>query len=259
MNIPIRVIGIATVFLWLFLIVFSVSAAYSIKDFQFNFGNPQLTYSGGNQLQIAVPLSVSNGGKFEMSKFNLTSILNDNTNRTITRGSTFVDAISPGGTVNTAHAVVINITSLLQSDQSLLFNDSQMTLNEHFRMTLADLLPVGAAANIPIPWGAPLHDLEIGLPQHNSFNGTYINVAVPISFDNHAQFCLQGTFQTAIYTNTGTLVTQSQTSFNVTQNSSYQGYANMYLPISPFSQSCHFEISILTPFINYGPIVMPYE
>jgi hypothetical protein len=258
MNISIKMIGIATVILWLFLIIFSVFAASSIRDVQFNSGNPQLTLLGGDQLQISVPLSIGNRGKYEMRQFNLTSVLRDSANRIITRSFTLIEAISPGQTVNKDHTIMFNITDVLENDRNLLFNDSQMVLCEYVGLTLAGLIPVSAMTNVSVPWGAPFYNLTIGNPQYSSFNATHILATVPISFENHAQFGFQGTLQTAMHSNSNVLVTQSQTNFTVAQNSIYHGNMNLYLPLSPVSQSSHLEVRILTPFLNFGPVVVSY-
>lgn len=258
MNVPIKMIGIATVILWLFLIIFSVFAASSIRDFQFNFGNPQLALLGRDQLQISVPLSIGNRGKYEMRQFNLTSVLRDAASKIITRGFTLIEEISPGQTVDTTHIVMLNVTELLENDRNLLFNDSQMVLGESVGLTLAGLIPVRVMTNVSVPWGAPLYNLAIGNPQYSSFNATHIIATVPISFENHAQFGFQGTLQTATYSNANVLVTQSQTAFNVAENSIYNGNMNLFLPISSMDHLSHFEVRILTPFLNYGPVVVSY-
>ena len=258
MNIPIKIIGIATAFLWLFLIAFSVSAALSLRDLGFSFGNPQITLAGDNQLQLSLPLSITNRGKYEMQYFNVTSIVRNETGGTIAQSSSFTNTINPGQTVNTTQTTVLNMTDLLQNDRNLLFNDSQLTLDEHVGLTLAELFPLKATANVSIPWGAPFYNLTLENPEYRPYNATHFIATVPISFENHAEFGFSGTIQTEMFNGGGTIIAQSNTNISVSQRSPYEGFVDLYLPISSISSLGHFEVHILTSFMNYGPIVIPY-
>jgi hypothetical protein len=258
MNIPIKMIGITTAFLWLFLIAFSISAALSLKDLQFSFGSPQMTLAGNNQLQLSLPLSITNGGKYDMQYFNVTGIARNGTGGTIAQSSTLIDTISAGQTVNTTQITMLNMADLLQNDRNLLFNDSQLTLDEYVGLTLAGLFPLRATANVSIPWGAPLYNLTLENPEYRPYNATHFIATVPISFENHAEFGFAGTIQTEMFNGVGTLVAQNNTNINVTQHSPYQGFVDLYLPISSLSPLGHFEVYILTSFMNYGPIVISY-
>jgi hypothetical protein len=77
MNVPIKMIGIATSIFWIILIGYFASAAYSLKDLNFNFGEPQFTTTAGNDLSFSLPLYVENGGFYNLNAFNLTTVFTD--------------------------------------------------------------------------------------------------------------------------------------------------------------------------------------
>jgi len=62
MRVPIRMIGIATTFFWIFLIAFFVSAVYSVKDVHFDFGEPQMDVTSHNKVVFSLPVSIANSG-----------------------------------------------------------------------------------------------------------------------------------------------------------------------------------------------------
>jgi len=55
-------ISIATTFFWIFLIVFLVSAVYSFKDVQFDFGEPQIGLTSDNKILFSLPITIDNKG-----------------------------------------------------------------------------------------------------------------------------------------------------------------------------------------------------
>jgi hypothetical protein len=258
MNVPIKMIGIAAAFFWLFLIGFSVSAALSLKDLQFSFGEPQIVSNPNGELQFMLPISIGNTGGFNIHAFNMTTTIGGSDGGTIARGSTFIETINPGQTISTTHMFTVNLRDLFLNNQNLIFNDSTISLDEHVGMTLAELIPVSVETNSSVPWGAPLSNFTIERPQFSPYNATYATAIVPFSFQNHAPFDLAGEIQLRMYGSAGTLAAQVQTDFGTPQNSPCEGYFSLVLPTSSVSPSGHFEADISTPMFNYGPVVMPY-
>jgi hypothetical protein len=52
-------------------------------------------------------------------------------------------------------------------------------------------------------------------------------------------------------------VTQTTIDFNVLEHSPYKGNAELYIPFGT-TPRIHFEMFFAFPFLNYGPVVVPY-
>jgi len=258
MNIPIRVMGIATTFFWVFLIAFSVSAIYSAKDVHFDFGEPQMWVNANNETVFSLPVSVANRGFYNIGSFNLTTEISDEEGLIITRESTFIPVIRKSEELTTSHNVTIDVNDLLQIDQKYLFNDAELKIYGIVNMIIAKVIPVQASTNVSIPWGAPLCNFIFGKPEHTAYNYTHLRVVVPISFENHAFFDLSGKIQIRMYNSANTLVGDGQVAIEVRSNSLYHGYTELYVLIAGMTESGCFEVDFLTSFFNYGPLVVSY-
>jgi len=258
MKIPIRMIGIATTFFWIFLIAFSVSAAYSAKDIQFNFGDPQTGMNADNELFFSLPITIVNRGFYNIGNFNVTSRIADSDGHEITRGSTLISVIRKGEEVTASHDLTFDIDDLLQRDQEYLFNDSEVRIHEAVGLRLAEVIPVQAEANFTLPWGAPLYNFAIGEPQYSAFNTTHFRATVPISFENHAFFDLAGSIQLRMYNNVGTRTGYGETALVAAQHARYDGAVEFYVLISGVTPNGRFEACLFSPLFNYGPWVIPY-
>ncbi|MGB9714274.1 MAG: hypothetical protein ACPLZC_04765 [Candidatus Bathyarchaeales archaeon] len=258
MNLTIRMIGIATTIFWIFLAAFLVSAAYSIKDLHFNFGEPQINMTSENKLLFSLPINIINEGYYTIGAFNTTTQLLDSNGNLIATGSTFVSNIGRGENLTTSHNMTIEIGELLQHSDNYLFNDSELEVAVFAGMRLAELVPVGVSTNLSIPWGAPFYNFTLGEPNNERFNRTHLQVTVPISFENHAFFDVAGNIEIKMYNSSGVLVGENQVSFEAPQHASYNGYIELFVPITSFTSDGHFEAYFLTSVFNYGSMVIPY-
>jgi hypothetical protein len=258
MKIPIRMIGIATTFLWIFLIAFAASAFYSMKDLQFEFGDPQMSVTSENKLLFSMPITVTNVGYYNVGDFNVTTEIIDEAGFTVVRGSTFVPVIKKGDRVITAHNMTVDIDDLLQNNENCLFEDMEMRINEMVSMKLAEMIPVQASTNFSVPWGAPLYNFTLGEIAYSAYNLTHLRAVVPVSFENHAFFDLTGNIQMRMYNSTDALLGEGQTAIEVAQNSPYDGYVDVYVSTVGITSDGRFEVYFTTPFFNAGPLVIPY-
>jgi hypothetical protein len=119
-------ITVATSFLWVLLIIFSVSAIYSMKDIRLDIGKPQTTITLDNELLVNFPIGIVNNGYYNLGDFNISTEIQDTQNSMMARESTFISLIKRGETVNTTHQMRINITDMLQTHQNLIFNDTEL-------------------------------------------------------------------------------------------------------------------------------------
>jgi len=251
-------IGIATTFFWIFLIAFAASAFYSIKDLQFDFGDPQVSVTPENKLLLSMPITITNVGYYNIGFFNVTTEISDEEGFTIIRGSTLVPIIKKGDTVITAHNMTIDVNDLLQNHQNFLFNDTEVRINEMIGMRIAEVIPVQASTNFSEPWGAPLYNFALGEIEYSAYNLTHLRAIVPLSFENHALFDLTGNIQMRMYNSTDSLLGEGQTTIDAAQNSPYNGYIELYVPSAGITANGRFEVDFITPFFNIGPLVIPY-
>jgi hypothetical protein len=257
MRVPIRIIGIVTSIFWIFLIIFSASAIYSLKDIQFSLGQPQVSTTEDNQLLFSFPVSITNTGFYNLGHFNMsTKILNVDGSE-VARGSTFVPIIVQGQTINITHDMRLNIIDLLHTSPDLLSNDTELRVNETVSMSAAEVVPIQASSYLPIPWGAPLHNLALGMPEFVAYNSTHLRVNIPFSFENHAFFDLTGSVKARIYNNANVLIGQGQTNMEVSQRSPYHGDLELYI-LSRTIPRTHVEVLFTTQFFKYGPLVIDY-
>jgi len=263
MNIPIKMIGIATTIFWVFLIAFSVSAAFSAKDIQFNFGDPQTGMTADNELFFSLPIAIANRGFYSIGDFNVTSKASDMNGNEIARGASFVSIIRPGEEITMFHNITLDINEILQGDRNYLFNDTDLRIHEAVGLSLATIIPVQASGNFTLPWGAPLYNFMLGNPTYSPYNATHFRVNVPISFENHAFFDLTGSLQIHMYNDRNTRIGDGQTNIETAQHTGYNGNIEFYISIvnaiTPgTSPEGHFDVYLFSPLFNYGPWVIPY-
>jgi hypothetical protein len=251
MRVPIRIISIATSAFWIFLIIFSASEIYSMKDFRVTIGQPQVSTTGDHELLLSFPVSVVNTGFYDVAHFNVSINILDTEGSTVAGGTMFMPVIGQGQAINITQDVKLNPTDLFQTHQSLLCNDTEFIANKSISMLATEFIPVEASSNSSIPWGAPLYNLALGTPLLAMFNATYSVATVPLSFENHAFFDVSGAVWLRAYSNANLLIGQGQTSIQVAQHSPYDGNLEVYVP-SGAGSIARLEVFFVTTFFNYG-------
>ena len=262
MNVPIRMLGIATSIFWVLLIAFIVSAAYSLKDLSFSFGEPQFTAAPSHDLLFSFPMYIDNRGYYSLKSFNITTVLSDPEGLEISRASTFAPIIRQGQKVTILHNVTMSMDDLLEENEQYLFNDYDLMASVAAGVNFAEVLSVQLSMNTTYPWGAPFYNFTLGQPTYNRFNITHGRITVPSSFENHAAFDLIGNIKVELYDNANSLLGESQTALNVQQYSPFTGNLDFYVPLNSASLSAarsgHFSVYFSTLFFEYGPVVIPY-
>jgi len=260
MKLPIRMIGIAISVVWIFLIIFAVSAMYSMQDMQFNLGTPEITTTPDNEFLLSFPLYVMNPGLYNIANLNFTTEVFGRNGSEVAWGSTLVPIIPHSQAVNTTHVMSLNVTGLLQGNMDLLLNDSTLNVNENASMSAAEVVPVKASSSFDLPWGAPLDNLTFGMPETSVYNSSHMRVVVPVSFENHAFFNLTGTLNARISSISSVVpnfVSSCQVNLNVAKNSPCKMNLEFKIPIQT-TQSIHLEILFKTQFFKYGPVVIDF-
>jgi hypothetical protein len=262
MNVPIRMLGIATSIFWILLVAFIALAAYSVKDLNFDFGEPEFAVAPDGELIFSLPLSVDNRGYYSLKEFHLSTVFSDAEGVEISRANTFVPVIPRGENMTILHNVTLSTASLLEKGEQYLFNDSNLNVSVTAGLNFAELLPAQISTNFTFPWGAPFYNFALGEPSYGRFDSTHGAVAVPMSFENHAVFDLVGNIRIELYDSVGSLLGESQTIVHVPQHSSYNGDVEFHVPLNAASlsaaQNGHFNVYFDTGLFEYGPLVIPY-
>jgi hypothetical protein len=222
-----------------------------MKDFQISLGQPQTSTTEDHELLFSFPVSVINTGLYEIADFNISRNFLDEEGSAVAGGSISIPVIGQGQTINVTQNVKLNVTDLLQTHQSLLNNDTDLTTNTRISMLTAGVIPVQASSNSSMPWGAPLYNLALGTPQLAMFNATYSMATISLSFENHAFFDLTGAVWLRAYSNANELIGQGQTSIQVAQHSPYDRNLEVYVP-SGAGPIVRLEVYFVTTFFNYG-------
>lgn len=257
MRIAIRIIGVATTVIWVFLILFSISAIYSMKDIRVNLGRASIGTTENHEVQFSFPVTIVNTGFYDLADFNISTVVFSSNSSKATEGFVYVPLVPHEHTINITHDLKLNVTELLQTNQNLVFNDTELTANMTVCMKAANSIPIRASSNISVPWGAPLAKLAVNNPEFSTDNGIHPYVVVPVSFENHASFNLTGKIQLQVYNTTGSLVTQTETDIDVSQHSAYNGELELFIPLSTIS-GAHFKVFFYSTYFAYGPLEVPY-
>lgn len=258
MKVPIRMIGIVTVILWIFLIFFTASAAYSVTYLHFEFKDPQIETTLNKRVILTLPIDILNKGYYNIGSFNVTTRVSDAEGSIISQGSTLVRVIRKGESVTILHNVTLNIDDLLRKDQSYLFNDTLLGVAESIGLRIAEIIPVEASANLSIPWGAPIYNLTVEQPLYMVLNLTHLQVTIPISFENHSFFNISGQLQLKMLNEAKLTIGSNETTIEVAQHSHYKEHIQFDVLTSSMISKGYFEIYVSTPLFNYGPQVTTY-
>ena len=261
MNVPIRMLGIATSIFWIILIGFFASAAYSIKDLNFDFGEPQFTATSTKDLTFSLPVYIGNRGYYSLKAFNLTTVFSDVEGVELSNSTTFVPIIQNGQNLTLIHNMTLSTATLTEKKQYL-FNDSTLNCVVVAGLNFAELLPTQITMNFSYPWGAPFYDFNLGEPKFANSNLKNIRLSVPLSFENHAVFDLVGNVSIELCDDAGSVLTEKQIPLNVTKQTRYSKMLELNVPLDTASPSAklsgHFNVYFSTSMIEYGPLVIPY-
>ena len=262
MNVPIRMLWIASTIFWILLVAFIAFAAYSVKDLSVDFGEPQFSVIPDGELNLGLPLYVDNRGYYSLKEFHLSTVFSDAEGEEISRADTFVPVIPHGENITIMHNVTLNPVTLLEKGAPYLFNDNDLNVSFTAGLNFAELLPAEISANFTFPWGAPFYNFAVGDPSFEMVDLTQVTVSVPVSFENHAVFDLAGSIRMELYDSTDALLSESQTVLYVPQYSAYNDNMEFSIPVSASdlstARSGHLDVYFDMGVIQYGPLVIPY-
>jgi hypothetical protein len=262
MNVPIRVLGIATSIFWIILLVVIASAVYSLKDLTLDIGEPYYVTTLNKEMVVTLPFSIGNGGSYSLNGFNLTTVFSSAEGAEISRATTSLPVLMQGQSVQILHNASLNIDSIAERDSKYIVDDVDLTCTLIAGLNFAELLPTQLAANVTFPWGAPFYNLELGTPSFAGGNLSHTTARVPLSYENHAAFDVTGSFRVRLYSADGALLAETEKAVNSPRNTWYDG--DLYFPVpsalaaSNASSRGHFEVYFSTSMFDGGPVVIPY-
>ncbi len=258
MDASIRVIGVASTFLWILLVAFFASAAYSVKDLHLDIKKPQLSLTQEGFVVISIPVKIENGGFYNLCDFNLTTMVADLNGSKITEGSTLIPVVRRGDKIDAFHNLTFSLSSfLLDKGVYYLFNDSHFNVTALISMKLAEVIPVQALSNFSVPWGAPLYNFHVGQPNLEPHNITHLKVYVPLSFENHSPVEVNGEIRLYMHSD-GETVGYGETTVAAPQGALCTCLVLLYVEASRICEEGFLEVYLSTQLFSYGPLVIPY-
>jgi len=258
MRVPVRIVGLASTFCWVFLVGFCVSAVYSFRDVRFDFGKLQMDVTADGMMVFSLPLTVANKGYYDIGCFNLTTQTLDDSGFLIARESTFVPVVERGREFAVSHNMTVNISDLLRRDEGYLFNDTELKVHAIVSMRITEVFPVEVSTNFSLPWGGPIQNLTLGEIEYGECNGTHTRIVVPFEFKNHAFFNLTGIARINMYNSAGVFLGEKQVAVDAVQRSGFRRSVELYVLTSDLTGSGRFEVYFSTSLFDCGPLVIPY-
>ncbi|MEM3596944.1 MAG: hypothetical protein QXJ53_02275 [Candidatus Bathyarchaeia archaeon] len=252
MKVAIRMISVATALFWIFLAAFTISAVYSfIKDVRLSFGEIEMPTSltERNEMVLCLPITVENKGVFNIGFFNITTEISNLEGAILARGNTCIPVIGRNTVTTIRHNITVNIAELFQ-ENFLIFNDTTFVLYEAVSMSVAEVIPFTASTNITIPWGAPLHNLNISEPEYETVNRTHTLIRTLINFENHAFFDVAGNLSIRMCDSEGTVIDEAQTFIEAPSRTVYSEYAEICIENTVVRLCKRLEFYLQTPIFN---------
>jgi hypothetical protein len=199
MKIVIRMLSIAAIILWVVILVFSVTAVYSVMNLGIDVGEVQMLPSS-NGITFSLPFSITNNGYYELADLNLTTCVTDPNGTVLDRTETLVASIPRDSNVNASHTISVGLDSIMSMNHVyLLLNDSSFNVEIFASLDFAQAIPVQLSTNATIPWGAPFAHFSTGTISVSSHNSTHVEAEMPVRFENHAVIDVTGTLKVELY------------------------------------------------------------
>ncbi|MEM4733257.1 MAG: hypothetical protein QXD70_01875 [Candidatus Bathyarchaeia archaeon] len=241
---------------------FIVPSAFSLKDLNFSIDDPKFTVTTEDKLLFSLPLSIENRGYCDLKDFWLEIVFLDATGRVISTARSSVPLISRGESVTLLHNATLSMADIFESAGQYLFKDASLTAQVAAGLTFADFVPAQISKNFSIPWGAPLYNFAVDQPTFEQVNSTHSFVTLPISFENHAAFDLEGNIRVVLFDSANSLIGESQMHFQTPKYAPYHGDVQVHAPLNAeflaTAQRGCCNVYFSTPLFEYGPLVIPY-
>jgi hypothetical protein len=180
------------------------------------------SYFSNNTVLLSIPVTVNNTGYYDMTGFNITTTLKDFNGTTLIANSTFIEKIGKGSVESRSHNLSLTLANILSNMTYLLFDDTEfkIDLSIGFRCAYALSLRL-TVMNTSMPWGAPLHGLNITEVRLSSFNGTHLILDAFLELENRSFFDIVGSLRLNVYNESGGYIGSGIGIVNVPSHSSF--------------------------------------
>jgi hypothetical protein len=105
----------------------------------------------------------------------------------------------------------------------LLLEDNDFLVEVFTALDFAHAVPVELSINTSIPWGAPFAGFSVGEMSVSRIDATRAELAIPMSFENHAILDIAGTLNLEIFNDNEELVASGVNEIDVSSQGSYRG------------------------------------
>jgi len=251
MKQAIRALSLATKILWILIIFFSITAVYSAANLRISFGEPKTSFSNGI-ISLSTPLFINNTGFYEITSTNITTHIKDRDNKTISASTTIMPTIPPNHNIQKTHNITLNLKNLTKEFPYLAFNDSVFNIHTFVALRFANVIPIQMSTNATMLWGAPLYNFSIG---EISLNHAKKRLIVPLSFENHAFFSVNGTMRLEVYNCENEQISTAEVLIEVTPGSRFENSVEMNVDPSKLTHEGQIHVFFETSMLSFGPIV----
>lgn len=228
MQPAIKALSLSTAIFGILIIAFSATALYSVMNIGVSLGEVNI-FPSSVGVDLALPFFINNNGYYDLSELNVNTHVTDQRGNLISQSETFVPLISRGSTVETAHKVSVELTTIISMDYiQYLLNDSFLELETLITLDFARIIPIEMSIDTTIPWGAPFSNFSIGEIHVVSY-GDDSQAVIPLFFENHALIDITGTIRLEVYNDLNELVISEKTVLDIPSQSvcNRQIYANL--------------------------------
>jgi len=255
MKQALRALGWATKIIWISVVVFALTVAYSAMNIRASPGKPQPPLFSNGLITISLPFFINNTGFYDMSELNMTTSIKDYDGTLISTSTTLIPLIPPNSVVEKTHNVSVNLDYITQNLTYLIFNDSDLTIDALIAMTFAHAIPFQISTNTTMRWGAPLYNFSMGEP---FFDLTTQEMTVPLSFENHSPFSINGTMRLEIYNGNNEWLGSGTTQVIVPPNSAYKDEIEVSVDVSKLTEKGNALLYFESPAFRLGPITLEW-
>ncbi|MFQ5710449.1 MAG: hypothetical protein ACE5GD_01580 [Candidatus Geothermarchaeales archaeon] len=213
---------------------------------------------------LSLTITVNNTGYFDISKLNVNTVLRDFNGATISNTTTSFGKIASGSEATERHNLTMSITDMLSKNLTyLLLQDGELKIDTSIGLRYVNVLGFQiAVSNTSIPWGAPFGNLSIGEPSMpRPITETRFLVEVPLSFENHSPFDIDGSIFIIAFNQDGALIGSENKTVSVRSYSAYSDKIQIEASLGSlqnYTGSGYLEICFETTTFRFGPVRMPY-
>jgi hypothetical protein len=267
MRQSIRALGWAVTLSTFILIVFLVSAFYSVIQLfmaqGIQFGELKMSATD-DEVTLSISVLVENTEYFDVNDFQITTLFKDYYGSVISEKNTTITVVPRGGIASATHNLTLSFLDILANRTYLLFNDTEFKIDFSIGFRYAYVLGFQMSLkNMSMPWGAPLYGLRVISGNPVPINETYFLMELQLEVENHSFLDTGAILNLTVYSESGRQVGTGTGGIFIPQGqrlTSSQAFVKLTDPAN-FTGSGYAEVSIEIPGIlepielgrvNYG-------